>query len=57
MSIFGWSYPPGVTGNEPEIAGYDGPCDICGYGVDECSLGGTSGTWNGGNPIIYAAPA
>jgi hypothetical protein len=20
---FGWDYPPGVTGNEPQIAGYD----------------------------------
>lgn len=23
MTSFGWDYPPGVTGNEPEIAGYD----------------------------------
>jgi len=30
------NYPPGVTGNEPEIAGYDGPCDVCGKSVDDC---------------------
>ena len=26
MSVFGWTYPPGVTGNEPVIAG-PGPHD------------------------------
>ena len=34
--LFGWSYPPGVTGNEYEIAGpdyekeLDKPCPKCG---------------------------
>ena len=23
----GWDYPPGVTGNEPQIAGTDSGCD------------------------------
>ncbi len=23
MTDFGWDYPPGVTGFEPEIVGYD----------------------------------
>lgn len=30
-SVFGWSYPPGVTGNEPQIVGYDEE-----YEADEC---------------------
>jgi hypothetical protein len=29
MGKFGWSYPPGVTGNEPEITGDYGPCAVC----------------------------
>lgn len=32
MSVFGWDYPPGVTGNEPEITG-EWPCD-CGDGCE-----------------------
>jgi len=37
-ALFGWSYPPGVSGLEPEIAGYPDPdviekrkvsCPIC----------------------------
>lgn len=29
------NYPPGVTGNEPQITG-EWPCDVCGgYGYDE----------------------
>ena len=35
-SIFGWSYPPGVTGNEPEISGDYGPCEVCGMSTDDC---------------------
>ena len=31
---FGWDYPPGVTGNEPEIAGY-GLCANCGHDYEE----------------------
>ena len=35
MSGFGWHYPPGVTGNEPQITG-EYPCDECdGCGYDE----------------------
>lgn len=34
--IFGWSYPPGVTGREPEITGEYGPCDICGLSEYDC---------------------
>ena len=29
MTNFGWNYPPGVTGNEPEITG-EWPCQECG---------------------------
>lgn len=32
MSGFGWDYPPGVTGNEPQITG-EWPCD-CGDGCE-----------------------
>lgn len=27
---FGWEYPPGVSGSEPQIAGYP-PCPECGF--------------------------
>lgn len=42
MSIFGWDYPPGVTGNEPEIAGWpEWPCPDCdGTGEREKTIGG-----------------
>jgi len=29
MTDFGWYYPPGVTGNEPQISG-EWPCEVCG---------------------------
>lgn len=29
MPNFGWLYPPGVTGNEPQITG-EWPCRVCG---------------------------
>ena len=29
MSGFGWDYPPGVTGREPQITG-EWPCTNCG---------------------------
>lgn len=32
--VFGWDYPPGVTGNEPEIAGYP-ECPECGQHPDD----------------------
>ena len=42
MTNFGWNYPPGVTGNEIEIAGPDYekewteyPCPMCGEGLYE----------------------
>jgi len=35
MPNFGWNYPPGVTGNEPQITG-EWPCEECGgQGWDE----------------------
>lgn len=35
--IFGWSYPPGVTGNEPEITGdWDWICECCNEHSDDC---------------------
>lgn len=35
---FGWDYPPGVSGAEPEIVGHDDeePCDWCGEAPCEC---------------------
>jgi hypothetical protein len=33
MGVFGWDYPPGVTGNEPQITG-EWPCD-CGDGCEK----------------------
>lgn len=37
VSVFGWDYPPGVTGNEPQIAGWP-ECPACGDEFDgaEC---------------------
>ena len=34
---FGWDYPPGVTGNEPEISG-EWPCAGCGFSFDPDEL-------------------
>jgi len=34
MSGFGWDYPPGVTGNEPQITG-EWPCVNCGRTLPE----------------------
>jgi len=35
MTNFGWNYPPGVTGFEPQITG-EWPCGECGgRGYDE----------------------
>ena len=31
---FGWNLPPGVTGNEPEIAGWP-PCRGCGHEAED----------------------
>jgi hypothetical protein len=30
MGLFGWDYPPGVSGNEPQIVGYP-DCANCGH--------------------------
>jgi hypothetical protein len=32
---FGWDYPPGVTGREPQITGELGDCERCGERLDE----------------------
>ena len=37
--LFGWDYPPGVTGLEPAIAGYP-PCTRCGHDYEEHSEDG-----------------
>ncbi len=43
MTNFGWDFPPGVTGNELEMAGpdreaeSDEPCPDCGGPTMECS--------------------
>lgn len=34
-SKFGWDFPPGVTGSEPEITG-DWPCSVCGFRKAAC---------------------
>lgn len=34
MSIFGWEFPPGVTGREPQITG-EWPCAECGRTLPE----------------------
>lgn len=52
-SIFGWSYPPGVTGNEPEISGDYGPCEICGQAVDDCVCPECSICNAYGDPFCY----
>lgn len=42
MTDFGWHYPPGVTGLEPQISG-DYPCSRC--GGDGCDLCRYTGLW------------
>src|ERR1700720_3365653 len=32
-SVFGWSYPPGCSGPPDD----EGPCAVCGNGVDDCT--------------------
>jgi hypothetical protein len=34
MSNFGWNYPPGVTGNEPELVGPPN-CKACWHDYEE----------------------
>lgn len=49
MPNFGWSYPPGVTGNELQIAGpdyereSDTPCSVC--GAETMELGYRRDRW------------
>ena len=50
---FGWSYPAGVTGNEPEIAGWP-PCRGCGHDVEE--HGPTEDAPNYGDPSPCGTP-
>ena len=44
---------PGVTGNEPEIASYEGPCNVCGKGVDDCICPECLGCGAVGDPYCY----
>lgn len=47
MSVFGWDYPPGVTGNEFAIAGPDYERDVdgeCGNGHRALEEQGYQGT-------------
>lgn len=53
MSKFGWSYPPGVTGREPELSDC-GPCECCGHEVDDCICPPCPVCGETGNPKCYA---
>ena len=44
VNRFGWDYPPGVTGMEPQIAGYP-PCYNCGHDAGEHRQSGTVSEW------------
>lgn len=39
MTDFGWNYPPGVTGNEPQIVGYPN-CANCSHEAEVHGDGG-----------------
>jgi hypothetical protein len=54
MSKFGWSYPPGVTGSEPEIAGGDDRCFVCGRDVDSCDCAECPKCHAVGEPSCFA---
>ena len=51
--IFGWSYPPGVTGREPEITGEWGPCECCGCDPADCLCPECPVCGEQGNPACY----
>jgi hypothetical protein len=52
-SMFGWSYPPGVSGNEPEITGEYGPCECCGMDHADCCCPECPVCGEAGNPNCY----
>lgn len=37
MGVFGWDYPPGVTGREPQIAGHTRECEEQGSDCPYCA--------------------
>jgi hypothetical protein len=53
MGKFGWSYPPGVTGNEPEISGYELPCEVCGHEAGDCICPECPACGATGDPLCY----
>jgi hypothetical protein len=55
MGKFGWSYPPGVTGNEPELTGDCGPCDCCGHAAEDCICPACTVCGEHGNSLCYIA--
>ena len=51
---FGWEYPPGVTGNEPQIAGRD-PMDGCAQCDDPFDYEGPVGKTHDGDGYLCSA--
>jgi hypothetical protein len=53
MGKFGWSYPPGVTGNEPQISGCELPCEVCGHAAGDCICPECPTCGATGDPLCY----
>jgi hypothetical protein len=50
MGKFGWSYPPGCSGPPYD---YEGPCEVCGKSVDDCTCPECPVCSDIGNPDCY----
>jgi hypothetical protein len=54
-NIFGWSYPPGAANdpNAPWNQTDEGPCAVCGNGVEDCCCPECHVCGEQGNPKCY----
>ena len=53
MTKFGWSLPPGCTQRMLDRQFEDGPCDVCGYFVDDCVCPTCPVCQTHGDPFCY----
>ena len=53
---FGWEYPPGVSGNEPEIAGYDEIEITVECPMSDCDFDGDVEAYGHGGIFYWGCP-